>query len=347
MKRQRGRNRGSGGGSSGGNGGGGGKPTHNVNRAFDSNGPDNVKIRGHAQHVYEKYQQLARDATLSGDRVLAENYLQHAEHYFRLIRSIQPQRPASEIVGRDVFASGYDIDFEDESGGQEITGSDEGEAPQAEGESQQGGGYGERQERFEPRPESRQDQQRFDNRNEPRRDDRPERNDRQDRNDRPERNDRQEGRYENRDNRQEPRGEPRQDQPRQDQPRQDQPRQEQPRSDQQRFEPRGARRDERPRFEGRERGPREDRFEPRGDAPRDPMPVVEPRATPLTVEPAEVAETSQVLRSQDGGVSHAPAFLQGPAAVPSAEEGEVRRPRGRPRRKPAAESATPAEAEEV
>src|SRR3954471_22563809 len=101
MKRQRGRNRsgGGGGGGQGGNngGGGGGKPTHNVNRAFDSNGPDNVKIRGHAQHVYEKYQQLARDATLSGDRVLAENYLQHAEHYFRLIRSIQPQRPASEI----------------------------------------------------------------------------------------------------------------------------------------------------------------------------------------------------------------------------------------------------------
>ena len=62
MKRQRGRNRGG--------GGGGGKPQHNVNRAFESNGPDNVKIRGNAQHVFEKYQQLARDAMASGDRVV-------------------------------------------------------------------------------------------------------------------------------------------------------------------------------------------------------------------------------------------------------------------------------------
>ena len=57
MKRQRNRNRGGGGGN-----GGGGKPQHNANRAFDSNGPDNVKVRGAAQHIYEKYQQLARDA---------------------------------------------------------------------------------------------------------------------------------------------------------------------------------------------------------------------------------------------------------------------------------------------
>ena len=67
MKRQRGRNRGG-----GSNTGGGGKPAQNVNRAFDSNGPDGVKIRGHAQHVYDKYCQLARDAASAGDRVLAE-----------------------------------------------------------------------------------------------------------------------------------------------------------------------------------------------------------------------------------------------------------------------------------
>eukprot|EP01033_Poteriospumella_lacustris_P022034 gene22034-16480_t len=107
MKRQRGRNRGSG---SGGGGGGSGKPTQNVNRAFDSNGPDGVKIRGHAQHVYDKYCQLARNAASAGDRVLAENYLQHAEHYFRVLRVLQPSRPASDITGRDVFASGFDID---------------------------------------------------------------------------------------------------------------------------------------------------------------------------------------------------------------------------------------------
>src|SRR5436190_1127455 len=111
MKRQRGRNRGGGGG-----GGGNNKPTQNANRAFDSNGPEGVKVRGNPQHVFEKYQQLARDANAAGDRVLGENYLQHAEHYFRLLRAIQPNRPASEILGRDNFASGYDIDFEDESG---------------------------------------------------------------------------------------------------------------------------------------------------------------------------------------------------------------------------------------
>jgi len=112
MKRQRGRNR---------NGGAnnGGKPQQqNANRAFESNGPENIKVRGNAQHVFEKYQQLARDATTAGDRVLAENYLQHAEHYFRVVRAMQPTRPASEILGRDQFVSGFDIDFEDESGAQ-------------------------------------------------------------------------------------------------------------------------------------------------------------------------------------------------------------------------------------
>ena len=110
MKRQRGRNRGGGGG-----GGGGGKPqAQNANRAFDSNGPEGAKVRGNAQHVFEKYQQLARDASAAGDRVLGENYLQHAEHYFRLLRAMQPTRPASEILGRDNFSSGFDIDFEDE-----------------------------------------------------------------------------------------------------------------------------------------------------------------------------------------------------------------------------------------
>jgi hypothetical protein len=57
---------------------------NNHNRAFDSTGPD-VKIRGTAAHVYEKYLQLARDAGSGGDRVTQENYLQHAEHYYRIM----------------------------------------------------------------------------------------------------------------------------------------------------------------------------------------------------------------------------------------------------------------------
>jgi hypothetical protein len=68
-----------------GNGGG-----QNPNRTFDSNGPE-IKIRGSASNVYEKYLQLARDANASGDRIMAENYLQHAEHYFRIMAAAQVQ----------------------------------------------------------------------------------------------------------------------------------------------------------------------------------------------------------------------------------------------------------------
>jgi hypothetical protein len=72
-------------------GGGGGGGSFNPNRTFDSNGPD-IKIRGSATHVYEKYLQLARDANTQGDRVMAENYLQHAEHYFRILSAAQAQQ---------------------------------------------------------------------------------------------------------------------------------------------------------------------------------------------------------------------------------------------------------------
>src|SRR5215216_2556244 len=61
-----------------------------MTRVFESNGPD-IKIRGTASHVAEKYVQLARDARSSGDPVAAENYYQHAEHYFRLIAAAQEQ----------------------------------------------------------------------------------------------------------------------------------------------------------------------------------------------------------------------------------------------------------------
>lgn len=80
-------NGGGGGGGGGGNGGGG----FNPNRTYDSSGPD-VKIRGSASHVYEKYLQLARDANSSGDRVTAENYLQHAEHYYRILAATAAQQ---------------------------------------------------------------------------------------------------------------------------------------------------------------------------------------------------------------------------------------------------------------
>jgi hypothetical protein len=66
------------------------KSQNPMTRVFESNGPD-LKIRGTPSHIAEKYLQLARDAQSSGDPVGAENYFQHAEHYFRLIAAAQEQ----------------------------------------------------------------------------------------------------------------------------------------------------------------------------------------------------------------------------------------------------------------
>jgi len=55
-------------------------------QSFDSNGP-NVKIRGNAYQVFERYVALAREAATSGDRIAAENLYQHAEHYFRIMNA--------------------------------------------------------------------------------------------------------------------------------------------------------------------------------------------------------------------------------------------------------------------
>ena len=78
----------------GGNGGGGnnnGGSGFNPNRTYDSSGPE-IKVRGSASHVYEKYLQMARDANSAGDRVMAENYLQHAEHYYRIMAAAAAQQ---------------------------------------------------------------------------------------------------------------------------------------------------------------------------------------------------------------------------------------------------------------
>lgn len=68
----------------------GGHHQNPLSRSFESNGPD-VKIRGTPAHIAEKYMALARDAQSSGDPVLAENYLQHAEHYGRIIMAYREQ----------------------------------------------------------------------------------------------------------------------------------------------------------------------------------------------------------------------------------------------------------------
>ncbi len=94
-KRMRGRNR--------------GKGPNPLTRSYESNGGD-VKIRGTALHVAEKYVQLARDAQASGDRVAQENYLQHAEHYYRIVAAAQAQMPQPQPIYRN------DEDGDDEDG---------------------------------------------------------------------------------------------------------------------------------------------------------------------------------------------------------------------------------------
>ena len=343
MKRQRGRNRGGGGSGSG----GGTKPTQNANRAFDSNGPEGVKVRGNAQHVFEKYQQLARDAITAGDRVLGENHLQHAEHYFRLLRAIQPNRPASEILGRDQFASGYDIDFEDESGQPQgepydpnaIENGGDGRPAETRQDSRQDGGgdRGQWQGRDERPRDDRQQQREERPRDERPRDDRP-------RDDRP-RDDRPRNNINNNNNNDGARDRPwrdRDDRPRngangdapRDRSRNDRPRDERPRDDRPR--------DDRPRAEVEP--PRRDRID-RDDRERDPPAAVTQQADPTPVE------HGPMLRDSDGGASHAPAFLQArPAPAPAASDGEEK-PKPRRRRAPrtfeAGEGAPPAEAEEA
>lgn len=102
-RRSRGRHGGGNGSSGGGQPSGGAMRGENRARSatslrhqtFDSNGPD-VRVRGNAWQVYEKYQSLARDAASAGDRVMAENYQQHAEHYYRITEAIEEAAAAEQ-----------------------------------------------------------------------------------------------------------------------------------------------------------------------------------------------------------------------------------------------------------
>ncbi len=90
---------------------------------MESSGPEGGKVRGPAAMIHERYLQMARDAASSGDRVLSENYLQHADHYFRLWRSTQPATPPPQVNERfaDEGAEG------DEDMGAEMEGAEGGE----------------------------------------------------------------------------------------------------------------------------------------------------------------------------------------------------------------------------
>src|SRR5947209_9222243 len=117
-KRMRGRNR---------------KGQNPLTRIYESNGPD-VKIRGTASHVADKYIQLARDAQASGDPVAAENYYQHAEHYYRLIAVAQEQFRQANPYYRPESDARFDGDEGDEEGAEGAEGSVAGEAAFGTGE---------------------------------------------------------------------------------------------------------------------------------------------------------------------------------------------------------------------
>ncbi|MER9300138.1 DUF4167 domain-containing protein [Mesorhizobium sp. M0621] len=113
-RRMRGRNNSGGGGNNNNNNNNNNRKGPNpLTRNYESNGPD-VKIRGSAQQIAEKYATLARDAQSSGDRVMAENYLQHAEHYNRIIAAAQAQMPIQNTQqNRDDFDDDGDEDRDD------------------------------------------------------------------------------------------------------------------------------------------------------------------------------------------------------------------------------------------
>jgi hypothetical protein len=90
-----------------------------LSRNYESNGPD-VKIRGNAQLVADKYSTLARDALSAGDNVMAENYLQHAEHYNRIIMAAQAQMQAQREERNE---SGDDGDDDNQDDNRQASGS--------------------------------------------------------------------------------------------------------------------------------------------------------------------------------------------------------------------------------
>ncbi|MDA9468245.1 DUF4167 domain-containing protein [Bradyrhizobium sp. CCBAU 53415] len=100
-----------------------------MTRVYESNGPD-IKIRGTASHIAEKYLQLARDARSSGDPVAAENYYQHAEHYFRLIAAAQEQFRQSQQPRGDEPVSTSSDDGDDDGENFSAFGQEPGFVPQ-------------------------------------------------------------------------------------------------------------------------------------------------------------------------------------------------------------------------
>lgn len=204
-----------------------------INRVFDSSGPEG-KVRGTPQQIIEKYQLLARDAQLSNDRVAAENFLQHAEHYTRLLaeamREMQAEQEARQQSGQQGQYGQQNGGRERQNGDRMARGDDDGDDRPYPGGASVLDGAEEDRSGLVDLPEQNRPPRREFNPDRPRedrpRDDRP-------RDDRP------------RDDR------PRDDRPRFDRPRDDRPRDDRPREDRPR--------DDRPRGDGNRQRPPQDR----------------------------------------------------------------------------------------
>ncbi|MDX2158063.1 MAG: DUF4167 domain-containing protein [Hyphomicrobiaceae bacterium] len=280
-----------------------------LTRSFESNGPE-VKVRGTPAHIAEKYLQLARDAQSSGDHVLAENYLQHAEHYNRIILAYREQQmqQSGEMMnggGQRPFNPRHEGQEGDDAGGEDVSPHDDGasgDQPMLGRHSPGDPARGDMQPSFDDgRPQQRHGDH-------PRFRDRPQRHDRQDRHDRHERHDRQD---------------------RPDQRGDSFERPERP-FDRQRERPhyQGPSRDtEQPAGEIREprhlpREPREPRElrEPREARERDALPI-EPSLPPVIAEgpPVERPEAAPRRRERFGLGADQPDFLRRPVRRPRRE----------------------------
>ncbi len=88
-------------------------------QVFDSNGPD-VRIRGTAWQVHEKYLALAKDANSAGDLIMAENYMQHAEHYQRMINTFAEQMGGTQWAPQQAQNDDAEMDGNTAEGGAQV-----------------------------------------------------------------------------------------------------------------------------------------------------------------------------------------------------------------------------------
>ena len=167
-----------------------------VNRVFDSSGPEG-KVRGTPQQIIEKYLALARDAQLSGDRVAEQSFLQHAEHYTRMLGEAQREQAERQAQFGGQQPGGFE-NREERNGHPYNGGHQQGKRRDDRGENRnEGRADGRGEGRNEPRAEGRNEPRgegRAEGRNDGRRDDRGEgrqndnrQNRRDDRDNRPER----------------------------------------------------------------------------------------------------------------------------------------------------------------